>query len=389
MSLQQRARRLVGDQARESPVFYEFLKSLENRLERGRHSMADMVPAVIRPRTYKVMIAITADCNARCHGCRYGRDFMNGSRLEWGMVRDAIDDMAEAGFYSIRIYGGEPLLHPDLPRMVEHCAARGMRPYVTTNAVLLDQKIDELVEAGLRDVTVGFYGVGRSYDEYTQTTGLFQKVERGIAAVHERHGDRVQMQMNWLLMKPTASLEALREAADFAERYGMKMRVDLIHYSLPYFQEGPDRCLQFGPEDRGRLLEISAALVELKEQEPQLLNHTAEGLRSIPDWLLLGPAMKIPCTAYEMIWIGADGSVQMCYVTFPLGNLHERRLKEMLFTSEHRCAARDAFKLNCPNCHCSSNERIMRHAPSVRKYAGVPVGGGPSGHGQVDGGSDA
>jgi cyclic pyranopterin phosphate synthase len=69
-----------------------------------------------------------------------------------------------------------------------------------------------------------------------------------------------------------------------------------------------------------------------------------------------------------MIWVGADGTVQMCYVTFPLGNLHERRLGEMLFTRAHRCAARDAFRLNCPNCHCSSNERIMRHAPSVQKY---------------------
>jgi cyclic pyranopterin phosphate synthase len=363
---------------RESPVFYEFLKNFENRLERGRHSMASLVPAVIRPRTYKVMIAITADCNARCHGCRYGRDFMNGSRLEWGMVRDALDDLAEAGFYSIRIYGGEPLLHPDLPRMVEHCVSLGMRPYVTTNAVLLDQKIDALVAAGLRDITVGFYGVGRPYDEYTQVSGLFRKVERGIAAVHERHGDRVQMQMNWLLMKPTASLEALEEATGFAERYGMTMRVDLIHYSLPYFQEGPDRCLQFGPEDRERLLEISAALVELKERKPQLLNHTVEGLRSIPDWLLLGPAMRVPCTAYEMIWIGADGSVQMCYVTFPLGNLHQRRLKELLFSSEHRCAARDAFKLKCPNCHCSSNERIMRHAPSLRKYGAQLARNGPA-----------
>jgi cyclic pyranopterin phosphate synthase len=368
MTLQQSIRRFVGDRVRSAPRLYQYLKDFENTLERQRHIAGGLVPAVIRPRPYKIMVAVTADCNARCHGCRYGRDFMTGHRLSLDMVRQLLDDAAEAGFYSIRFYGGEPLMHRELPQMVEHCVSLGMRPYVTTNGVLLDKRIDALVAAGLHDLTFGFYGVGEAYDEYTQTPGLFARVERSIRDVAERYGGAVQMQMNWLLMRPTASIAALRDARDFAERYGMSMRVDLIHYSLPYFQEGPDRFLQFRPEDRPLVEAVVDELVAMKRARPELLHHTIEGLRSIPDWLMKGPDMRVPCTAYEMIWVGADGTVQMCYVTFPLGNLHERRLGEMLFTRAHRCAARDAFRLNCPNCHCSSNERIMRHAPSVQKY---------------------
>jgi cyclic pyranopterin phosphate synthase len=369
MTIEQSLRRFVGDRARHKPRVYEYLKSVENSLERHRHTAGRLVGALIQPRPYKVMVAITADCNARCHGCRYGRDFMPGHRLGLDMVRQLLDDAAEAGFYSIRFYGGEPLLHPELPQMIEHCISLGMRPYVTTNGALLDQKIDRLVEAGLRDLTIGFYGVGDAYDEYTQTPGLFDRVERGIRATADRHAEHVQMQMNWLLMRPTSDVETLRAARDFAERYRMSMRVDLVHYSLPYFQEGPDRCLQFRPEDRQRIDRVVDELVSMKAAHPSLLNHTLEGLLSIPDWLIEGPDMRVPCTAYEMIWVGADGTVQLCYVTFTLGNLHEQRLRDLLFTKRHRCAARDAFKLNCPNCHCSSNERIMRHAPSVRKYA--------------------
>ena len=370
MTIQQSIRKFVGDRTRHAPRVYEYLKDFENSFERHRHTAGRLMPAVIQPRPYKIMVAITADCNAKCHGCRYGRDFMTGSRLSLDMVRQLLDDAAQAGFYSIRFYGGEPLLHPELPQMVEHCVSLGMRPYVTTNGVLLRKKIDRLYGAGLRDLTFGFYGIGASYDEYVQTPGLFAQVEDGIRTVVERFDD-VQMQMNWLLMRPTASLSALHDARNFAERYRMAMRVDLIHYSLPYFQEGPDRFLQFRPEDRGRIERVVAALIEMKRASPRSLHHTLEGLRSIPDWLIKGPDMRIPCTAYEMIWVGADGTVQMCYVTFPMGNLHEQRLRELLFTKTHRCAARDAFQLNCPNCHCSSNERIMRHAPSVRKY-GAP-----------------
>jgi cyclic pyranopterin phosphate synthase len=58
----------------------------------------------------------------------------------------------------------------------------------------------------------------------------------------------------------------------------------------------------------------------------------------------------------------------MCYVTFKLGNLHEKRLKDMLFTQTHIDAARNAFKLNCPNCHCAYGGRVTGHGPTRRKY---------------------
>lgn len=362
-------RRWVGERLRRSPRAFEALKDLESRFVGYRQGLGRLVPALVRPRPYKVMVAITAGCNARCTGCRYGRDFMPGQRLGLETVEALLEDAAAAGFYSIRFYGGEPLLHRDLPRMVERCVALGMRPYVTTNGFLLDERIDELVAAGLRDVTLGFYGTGAAYDAYTSVPGGFARVERGLRAVRERHGDAVALQMNWLLMRPTASVAALADARAVAERYGMAMRVDLIHYSLPYFQEGPERCLQFRAEDRPAVESVVAELLAMKRAKPSSLNHSLEGLRSIPDWLLLGPEMRVPCTAYDMIWVGADGSVQMCYVTFRLGNLHERRLSEMLFGEAHRCAARDALHLRCPKCHCSSNERVMRHGPSRGRYA--------------------
>jgi cyclic pyranopterin phosphate synthase len=95
---------------------------------------------------------------------------------------------------------------------------------------------------------------------------------------------------------------------------------------------------------------------------------TEEGLRSIPDWLLKGAAMRVPCDAYQMIWVGADGTVQLCYVTFRLGNLHEKPLTDLLFTAAHRQAARSAFALDCPNCHCHYDRRIRKHAPSLQRF---------------------
>ena len=141
-----------------------------------------------------------------------------------------------------------------------------------------------------------------------------------------------------------------------------------MHYSLPYFTEGPDRMLQFRPEDRGQIERVVSELIRLKQEHPERISDTLRHLRSIPDWLMKGPDMRVPCDAYRLLWVGADGTTQLCYVTVRLGNLRDMRLRDMLFTHAHRQASRDAYALNCPNCHCDASDRINKDFSSRLKY---------------------
>jgi cyclic pyranopterin phosphate synthase len=369
MSIRSQLRSALAPALRESPRLRQAARTLDERLERARFSAARVLPVLIRPEPRRLHVAVTAYCNQRCIGCRYGRDFMPGSQLPWPMVRDLLDDAREIGMWDVRLYGGEPLLHPDLPKMVEHTVRLGMECYVTTNAVRLGEHIDPLYAAGLRRVTIGFYGVGDAYDRYVQRPGRFARVEASIARVRERYGADVSLRINWLLMRPTCSVAALDDVMEFAERYDLRLRVDLIHYSLPYFDEGPERCLQFRPEDEPAIRAVVDALLRYRGERPERFTQTVPAIRSMPDWLLKGPEMRVPCDNYQMLWVGADGTVKLCYVTFELGNLHERRLSEIVFTETHRQAARDAYQLNCPNCHCELDTRIAKHAPSLARYS--------------------
>jgi cyclic pyranopterin phosphate synthase len=364
-----RVRHALGDQLRHRPRLRAALVAAENGYLRSKQALANHLPALIQPRPYKVMIAIMAGCNARCLGCRYERDFMLGQRLEYDAVVSVLDDLRDAGYYTVRLYGGEPTLHPELPRMIAAAGERGLRTYITTNGTTLTAQFERLYAAGLRDMSLGIYGIGAEYDEYTQRPGLFAKIERGLAHVRERHGAEIRMQMNCLVMRRSLRPGWLADMTTFARRFGMTMQFDLLHYSLPYFQEGPEGELKLQAEDRPQLEALVEEILALKRADPELVNADLPGIRSIPDWLMLGPEMRVPCNAAEMIWIGADGSVQLCYVCFPLGNIHERPLREILFGATHRRAAQDSFQLNCPNCHCSYNERVLRHGPSLRKYS--------------------
>jgi MoaA/NifB/PqqE/SkfB family radical SAM enzyme len=294
---------------------------------------------------------------------------MTGEQLPLKIVQEVLEDSRRAGINRVRFYGGEPLLHRDLAKMVLFATELGMDPYVNTNGTLLAGKIDELFSAGLRWATIGFYGVEGTYDIYTQRPGRFARLEKSLSYVRERYGKSVDLQLNWLLMRPSCSVAALSEAWTFAERFGMALQVNLLSYSLDFFTYGPNEELKCSESDRGSLEAVSKMLVELKDVYPHRLSQSRAMLRAIPDLVLAGPKSRIPCDAYDSVWVGADGTVQLCDAAFGLGNVKKQRLQSILFGDAHRQACQDAFQLKCVNCHCKMDGRILKHAESMRKYA--------------------
>jgi len=368
MTVRSHLRNLLAPSFKHLPQFRTWLHEADKQVDLLRHSASRVVPQIIRADPQSIFLTLTSACNLRCVGCNYGRTFMPGHVLPWPVVKDLLDDAKKLGIYDVRLYGGEPLLHPDLPRIVEYGLGLGLKIWMTTNGILLKSKIDDLYAAGLRDITLGFYGVEKPYNAYVQRDNSFARMEAGVAYARERYGD-LNLTLAWVLMRPTCNLEAVADVWRFAERYGTGIGVNLIHYSLPYFNEGPEGELQFSHADRPEIEKVVAELIRLKCARPVMVNQSVLGLRSIPDWLIKKSEMRVPCGAYRLIWIGADGTVQLCYVTFKFGNLHEKRLAELLFTPQHHRAARDAFSLNCPNCHCGYDYRVETHAPSRKLYS--------------------
>ncbi|HVS17723.1 MAG TPA: radical SAM protein [Planctomycetota bacterium] len=369
MPFASRAAQFLKPGLAEHPRLRSALRRADETMGRLRHSAAQHVPALIRAQPRQLTIAITAQCNLRCVGCRYGRDFMPGARLPLDSVLLAMEDARAGGVHSVRLYGGEPLLHPDLPAMIAHGSALGLDVYVTTNGTLLERRIDELFEAGLRWLTLGFYGFDEQFDAYTQRPALRVPFERGLVAVRERCGDEIEMQLNYVVVRPLADMATLEGAWALAQRHDMHFHLDLFGYSVPFFTKGPDDALAFRPEDAPLLARMVERLVEMMHEKPERFPHSEPFLRSVPDWVLECEDMRVPCDAYELLWIGADGTVQLCDTAFPLGNIHERRLKDILFGPEHQRAARDGFQLKCPNCNCKVDSRIRKHAASWRKYS--------------------
>jgi GTP 3',8-cyclase len=109
-----------------------------------------------RKHTY-LRISLTDKCNLRCTYCMPQED-MQFMPSKWLMQADEIEHLAKIfvkmGVDKIRLTGGEPLIRKDVGEIIN---ALGMLPTsltLTTNAVFIDQFINDLKHAGVESLNV-------------------------------------------------------------------------------------------------------------------------------------------------------------------------------------------------------------------------------------------
>jgi MoaA/NifB/PqqE/SkfB family radical SAM enzyme len=127
------------------------------------------------------LLRINGHCNMSCAFCfvdRTAPDFAADGLLA------EIDRMTEQGTRHVVLSGGEPTLHPDLPRLVRHAAERGATTVeIQTNGVRSAnlEYATELVNAGLTKVTVSLHSADAEHsDKITRLPDAFDKT---IAAI--------------------------------------------------------------------------------------------------------------------------------------------------------------------------------------------------------------
>jgi Radical SAM superfamily/4Fe-4S single cluster domain len=92
---------------------------------------------------------ITNRCNSRCSFCEIWRETPK-SDARIGDVLANLRDAKKAGCRFVDFTGGEPLLHPELPRFLSEAKALGFITSMTTNCILFKDRAASL--AGLIDL---------------------------------------------------------------------------------------------------------------------------------------------------------------------------------------------------------------------------------------------
>jgi hopanoid biosynthesis associated radical SAM protein HpnH len=161
-------------------------------------------------------------CNLACAGCGkidYPAEILN-QRIS---VEDALHAAEECGAPVVSIAGGEPLLHKELPQIVDGLIRQKRFVYLCTNALLLEKKMHLYKPSAYFTWSIHLDGDKESHDKSVCQDGVYEKA---VAAIKQAKDAGFRVNINCTFFDGT---QPARAAAFFDDV--MAMGIDGITVS--------------------------------------------------------------------------------------------------------------------------------------------------------------
>lgn len=273
-------------------------------------------------------------CNLACPGC--GKiQFPTEVLRQRVSVEQAVGAVEECGAPVVSIAGGEPLLHPDIARMVEELVARKKFVYLCTNAVLLRRKLHLFTPSPYFAFTVHVDGLRDRHDAAVDRAGVFDEV---IAAVREAKAGGFRVTTNSTFFT-TDSAQTVRGVLDYLND---DLEVDSMMISPAYaYVKAPDQEHFLGVRQTHELFQEAFADGRRRRWR---LNHSPLFLD------FLEGKVDYQCTAWGIPSYSVFGWQRPCYL---MADGYASSYRELIETTEWDRYGRGRDP-RCANCmaHC-------------------------------------
>jgi len=210
-----------------------------------------------------VRISITDRCDLRCTYCMPADGvppIPHSEILSFEEIVRIVKLLAQLGVKKVRLTGGEPLVRRGIPSLVSQLKEiEGIEWVVlTTNGILLSEKLPELVSAGLDGVNISIDAIDENvFEQITRRTGV-QKVLDSIDAALSY--PQLKVKLNCVPMLSNSS-----QILPMAERFLSDERL-----SLRFIEMMP---IGLGKNETGISEDELCAMLQGKFGEMTPLNH--------------------------------------------------------------------------------------------------------------------
>jgi len=173
----------------------------------------------------KLRISVTDRCNMRCGYCMPKNNtkwFEDSEVLTFDEIIRLSSILASLGVEKIRLTGGEPLVRPSIEnltksiRKIRHIKSVGL----TTNGLLLSDKIDALKSSGLDSVNISLDSFKE--DRFRMMTGI-NGLNKVISSIQKARDAGFNVKINTVVVRGWNDDEVV-EFANFARRTGITVR---------------------------------------------------------------------------------------------------------------------------------------------------------------------
>jgi len=265
--------------------------------------------------------SVTNVCNAACDFCGFARDktLAGAARyVDADAFSRALPILRRRGIWYMTLQGGEPLVHPDIVRLVSQIVAAGMSCALITNGWFLPRYIASLAAAGLRQLIVSLDSANlREHDRNRGLRGLQRRIAEGIERAHA-YGLPVQASVT------VNRLIRYAELPDTLRRLGF----DDVAFSYPRREPLGSTSLVYGEDSqlvdlyRDELLAALDAIGRLRKEFPVLNPRAsvAEVARFVR-----GEPQSVPCIGgYKYFYLDWNLDIWRCEAwNQPLGSVFD------------------------------------------------------------------
>jgi len=205
---------------------------------------------------------VTYRCNFRCRICNYWKEpHSPAEELSVQDIERGAANLARYGSLLVNLAGGEPLLRPDLPQVVEVIARRHF-PFLTTNGWHTSaERAGQLWQAGLWGVSVSIdYPDAARHDKQRGRPGALDEAVRAVEIYRDTRTARHQ-RVNIMAVLTADNQDVLEGVVELAERLGVNFMVQ------------PYGVLKTGDASHRARPPVSAHLLELRRKHRAVLSN--------------------------------------------------------------------------------------------------------------------
>ncbi|MBK7352328.1 MAG: adenosyl-hopene transferase HpnH [Nitrosomonas sp.] len=246
-----------------------------------------------------LMLEPLFQCNLACAGC--GKiDYPDETLKRRLSVKECLDAVDECGVPVVSIAGGEPLIHKEMPQIVEGIIQRKKFVYLCTNALLLDDRMDDYKPSPYFTFSIHLDGNKERHDASVCRDGVYEKVIPVIKKALDR-GFRVTVNCT-LFQNETAE-----EVADFFDT-ATELGVEGINVSPGFSYEHAPRQDVFLQRSVSKRLFRAIFQEGKKRKRPWKFNHSSLYLD------FLAGNQSYQCTAWGNPTRNLFGWQRPCYL---------------------------------------------------------------------------
>jgi MoaA/NifB/PqqE/SkfB family radical SAM enzyme len=288
-------------------------------------------------------LKVVRSCNSRCIYCDHWK-LQAGHDPSTAELQTVIESLYDLGVRHINLTGGEPLLRPDLPDLVDFAHQQDMVVCLLTNGLLLPRMADALLEAQIDAIIISIDSVVPG--EFLHTRGVpFHLVEKGLYPLVEMKNKHPEMFVSITSVITNVNLFSVVTLIEYANQYDVGVQFSPYHH----FDQGqPD---DLTPQDISSVEKIICQLLRMKSLGHKLLD-SPQFLKHFPRFFEHRCVPKgFKCMAgYVAVFADVDLNVRPCWMIKPVGNLRQERLEDIWYSARFQEARRRIKALQCPKC---------------------------------------